>query len=273
MVGSDRINSIRGAGMQKVHLLLRKEELNEEKLEAGKKIAVVFDVLLATTTITSALHDGATEVIPVMDSKEALEVAKTLSDRDCIIAGEFEAKPIDGFVYPSPTLMRSMVKNKTLILSTTNGTVALRNSAAASKVYIASLVNNPFVANEIQKETDAETIVVVCSGNASGFSMEDFYGAGHFIECLVAENREQYELTDAALAALLFYQGRPSDAKHTLADSRVGRMFHRHDGEADLELAAEKGAINLVPILEDGRIVNPQKSTEINQIIDNKVGR
>jgi len=250
--------------MQKVHLLLKKEELNEEKIEAGKKIAVVLDVLLATTTITSALHNGAKEVIPVMDSKEALEVAKTVSDRDCIIAGEFEAKPIDGFVYPSPTLIGTMVKNKTLILSTTNGTVALRKSAGASKVYIASLVNNPYVAKEIQKEKDAETIVVVCSGNSSGFSMEDFYGAGHFIECLVEDNRDEYELTDSALAALMFYQGRPEDAKHTLADSRVGRMFHRHDGEADLELAAEKGAINLVPTLKDGRVVNSGGSIEVN---------
>jgi 2-phosphosulfolactate phosphatase len=249
--------------MQKVHLLLKKEELNEEKIETGKKIAVVLDVLLATTTITSALHNGAKEVIPVMNSAEALEVAQTIPASDCVIAGEYEAKPIDGFVYPSPTLIGKMIQNKTLILSTTNGTVALRKSAGATKVFIASLVNNPSVANAIQLEKDAETIVVVCSGNSTGFSLEDFYGAGHFIHCLVAGKQEEYELTDSARAAMMFYQSRADESKQTLADSLVGRMFTRHEGESDLYLAAEKGAIDLVPILKNGKVVCCEKSVEV----------
>ncbi|MBY0098651.1 2-phosphosulfolactate phosphatase [Mesobacillus maritimus] len=249
--------------MQKIHLLLKKEELNEEKIESGKKIAVVLDVLLATTTITSALHNGAKEVIPVMNSEEALEVAKAIPANDCVIAGEYEAKPIDGFVYPSPTLISKMIKDKTLILSTTNGTVALRKSAGATKVFIAALVNNPYVAKAIQKEKEAETIVVVCSGNSTGFSLEDFYGAGHFIQCLVGNQREEYELTDSALAALMFYQGRVEASKQTLADSFVGRMFTRHEGEEDLQLAAEKGAIDLVPILKDGKVVCSGKGIEV----------
>lgn len=250
--------------MQKVHLLLKKEELNEEKIETGNKIAVVLDVLLATTTITSALHNGAKEVIPVMNSEEALEVAKTIPASDCVIAGEFEARPIDGFVYPSPTLISKMIQNKILILSTTNGTVALRKSAGASKVFIASLINNPSVANAIQLEKEAETIVVVCSGNSTGFSLEDFYGAGHFIQCLVGDKREEYELTDSALAALMFYQGRAEEPRKILEDSFVGRMFSLHEGDVDLQLAAEKGAINLVPILKDGKVVRSNQVIEVN---------
>jgi len=244
--------------MQKVHLLMKKEELNEEKLEIGNKIAVVLDVLLATTTITAALNSGAKQVIPVLNSEEALAEAEHFNVKDRVIAGELNAKPIDGLVYPSPSIISPIIQNKTLILSTTNGTVALRKAAAANKVFIASLLNNPFVADAVRKEREAETIVVVCSGNSSGFSLEDFYGAGHFIDCLVGDRR-QFELTDAALAAKQFYQARKNSAMETLSSSLVGRMFHQHDGDPEMLLAANKGAINLVPILENGKIVNSEK--------------
>jgi 2-phosphosulfolactate phosphatase len=240
--------------MQKIHLLLKKEDLSEAKLETGSKIAVVLDVLLATTTITSALEDGAKEVIPVMDSEEALETAKKFNSTHCVVAGELNAKPLDGFVYPSPSLIRKMVKDKTLILSTTNGTVALRKAAAAKKVFIASLVNNPFVAGAVRQEK-ADTIVVVCSGNSSGFSLEDFYGAGHFIDCLLGNNQKQFELTDSALAALLFYQGNKERSKEILASSLVGRMFNRNEGELELQFASQKGTINRIPVLENGKVV------------------
>lgn len=245
--------------MKKIHLLLKKEDLNEERIEAGRKIAVVLDVLLATTTITSALRDGAKQVIPVMDSREALEVSQSYSKTECVIAGELNAKPIDGFVYPSPSLISTIIKDKTLILSTTNGTVALRKASPAKRVFIASLINNPSVAEAVRQEKEIETIVVVCSGNSSGFSLEDFYGAGHFIDCLVGENSGEFDLTDSALAALLFYQARKEESNEILSSALVGRMFNRHEGDLELRLAAQKGTVDLVPILVEGKVITSEK--------------
>src|SRR3954470_14197248 len=184
--------------MTKIHLLMKKEEIREEKIADGNKIAVVLDVLLATTTIVSALKDGAKEVIPVLHSDEALEVATKFSQGEYILAGELNARPIDGFVYPSPTLIRENIKGKTLILSTTNGTVALRKSAQAEKVYIGSLLNNPAVASSLQHCLDDQNILIICSGNSGETSLEDFYGAGHLIDCL--QKQRKYDLTDAAKA-------------------------------------------------------------------------
>ncbi|MFE8700429.1 2-phosphosulfolactate phosphatase [Cytobacillus sp. FJAT-54145] len=247
--------------MTKIHLLIRKEDIDEEKVKEGNKIAVVLDVLLATTTITSALNDGATEVIPVMDRHEALEFAKGYDESQRIVAGEEKAKPIDGFVYPSPKVIGKLIKDKTLILSTTNGTVALRKASQAKKVYVSALINNLTVAERIHEEKlDADTILVVCSGNSGELSLEDFYGAGHFISCLL-ENDTSYQLTDAAKAALHFYTGSSNDSYDILQSSYVGQLFDKHDGVDELLFASNKGAVPIVPILEGRKVVieNPVK--------------
>ena len=68
--------------IQNIHLLLKKEEIDGEKLQEGEKVAVILDVLLATTTIISALHDGARQVIPVMDPLDALVKSQELDHGD-----------------------------------------------------------------------------------------------------------------------------------------------------------------------------------------------
>ncbi|RFU63493.1 2-phosphosulfolactate phosphatase [Peribacillus glennii] len=240
--------------MKKIHLLTRKEEINEQKMAEGDKIAVVLDVLLATTTIVSALHDGAVEVIPVLDCDEAVSLHKQSGETDWILAGELSAKPVEGFVYPSPSILRNSVSGKVLVLSTTNGTVALRKSTGAKEVFIASLLNNPFVASEISKNWQDETIMVVCSGNSGEMSLEDFYGAGHFIDCLYREKGGEVELTDAALAAHFFYKGKQDEAIAILRSSYVGKMFDKHRFEDELGFAAQKGIIGLAPKLKQGKI-------------------
>ncbi|MEH7416301.1 2-phosphosulfolactate phosphatase [Neobacillus drentensis] len=238
--------------MTKVHLLMKKEDIKEEKMEAGNKIAVVLDVLLATTTIVSALKDGAKEVIPVLHSSEALEVAKEYSQGEFILAGELDTRPMAGFVYPSPTLIRENIKGKTLILSTTNGTVALRKSASANRVYIGSLLNNSAVAKSLQGCTDDQTILIICSGNSGEMSLEDFYGAGHLIDCLL--NQGEYELTDAAKTAFYFYRGQ-DDPYEVLLDSYVGRLLDKYNQHPDLKIAASKGITSIVPILMEGKVI------------------
>jgi 2-phosphosulfolactate phosphatase len=117
----------------KVHVVLKKEELIEEKLEG--KIAVVFDILLATSTITTVLHEGAKAVIPVMDGKEALHTASAFSKEEIVLVGEYQGKTIEGFLDPNPSSLKESIPDKTVILSTTNGTVAIRKASEAKKVY------------------------------------------------------------------------------------------------------------------------------------------
>ncbi|WP_264739466.1 2-phosphosulfolactate phosphatase [Cytobacillus firmus] len=232
-------------------MILRKEDISEEKLREGSKVAVVLDILLATTTITSALSEGAAEVIPVLDFTEVMNVAAGMKPETFVLAGESHGKAIEGCVYPIPSRLREMINGKKLILSTTNGTVALRKLACASKVYNSSLLNNRAATESVKGE--AETVIVVCSGNSGELSLEDFYGAGRFIDCLT--NHDEWEMTDSAKAALHFYRGSSGSAFDILSSSRVGRLFARHGLAEDLEFASQTDMAAIVPILKKGRAV------------------
>lgn len=240
--------------VQTIQLLLKKEEIDSAKLLDGEKVAVILDVLLATTTIVSAFHNGAEQVIPVLSPADALLKSKDLALGEFLLAGELKANPIEDFLYPSPTLLSKLVHGKTLVLSTTNGTVALRNASSSKRVYIASLLNNPSVAKKIKHDHQTETIVIVCSGNSGEFSMEDFYGAGHLIDCLVKSTPDVFTLNDAARAACAFYRTNIQNAFEILQSSYVGQIIDKHGLSGDLKLATQKGSINLVPELIDGKI-------------------
>ena len=84
--------------MGKIHVLLKKEELEQEKIN-NEKIVVVFDILLATSTITTLLAHGANEVIPVLNFEEAISEEKQRNDENVLKVGEYRGKPIDGFLY------------------------------------------------------------------------------------------------------------------------------------------------------------------------------
>lgn len=234
----------------KIHLLLKKEEIDKQKM-ADSKIAVVFDVLLATSTITSALEFGAKEVIPVNDRKEAEKEAAG-REKDCfVLVGEYQGKTIDGFLSPNPLELREKIEGKSVILSTTNGTVALKNSADAQRVYAASLMNCRAVANHILKDYQGETIVVVCSGSSNEFNVEDFHGAGCFIDCLIKEYDKEYFLTDSAYAAQSFYHRHNLNSNDILKDSRVGRMLSKHGFDEEIEFVSRQNIFTTVPMLMD----------------------
>lgn len=241
----------------KIHLLLKKEEIDAVQMDENK-IAVVFDVLLATSTITACLDFGAVQVIPVMDEAEALEEAKRFASNDVSLVGEYDGKTIKGFLDPAPLALRDHVKAKTVVLSTTNGTVAIRKSASAKKVYIASLLNGKAVSKRIAETYDDETIIVVCSGSKNQFCMEDFYGAGYFIEQLVREYGDHADLTDSALSAKLFYK---NVTEHdVLHDSRVGKMLVNYEFQNDIAYVNKQGILSVIPRLVDGKTIVAEKA-------------
>lgn len=237
----------------KIQVIFKKEDIKSDHIDE-KKVVVVFDVLLATTTIATLLKYGATEIIPVLDGDEALKIKDDFDMATTILSGESMGLAIPGFVNPLPTRLKDLVFGKKVILSTTNGTVALRKSTKAKKVYAASLVNGDSVAARVVTEHLEDTIIVICSGSMDRFSLEDFYGAGYFIHELM-EKSESWDLTDSAKAALYFYRGNQDNAADILTVADTGQMLMEMDCEEDIIFSAQKGTIAVVPELIKGRMV------------------
>lgn len=238
--------------MPKIHVLLKKEELDGVRLPG--KVVIVLDVLFATSTMVTALACGAREVIPTLDEAAARRAAAALGDDSYVISGELNAITIAGFAPPTPqALCNAGVEGKTLIYCTTNGTVALGKSAAAAHVYAAALLNGPAVVRAVAAEHVDRTILIVCSGSADNFNLEDFFGAGYLVDLFSTSIGPHIEFSDAALAARYLYRG--NKPVECLLASRVGRMMVERGVEDEVRFAAQRGKFDVVPRLKDGRLI------------------
>jgi 2-phosphosulfolactate phosphatase len=236
----------------KIHVLTRKEELDAERV--GGKVALVLDVLFATTTIASAFAHGARSVIPTLDEVSARVQAKRHSEGSYVLAGELYAQTLPGFAPPTPLALAAHgVAGKDVIYSTTNGTVALRDAAEAEAVYATALVNGEAVIDHVLERHRERTILIVCSGSVGNFNLEDFYGAGYLVDLIAARLGDTMDFSDAARAARALY--RSADPLPRLLDCRVGRMMQSHGLEHEVDYAAQRSVLDVVPMLEGERLV------------------
>ncbi len=125
-------------------------------LEPGSlsgKTVIVVDVLRATTTIIHALSNGATQVLP-QPSVESARTAFADCDGSALIGGERGGKIVDGFHHGNSPIeyTSEIIAGKTLILATTNGTVAMERCRAANRVLIGAMINVGAVAELVKNE-------------------------------------------------------------------------------------------------------------------------
>jgi 2-phosphosulfolactate phosphatase len=158
----------------RVHLLPALFE--PEELRGG--IAVILDILRASTTITHALAYGARGVIPTLDVETAQAVARQFPAGTVLTGGEREGLLIPGFDLDNNPFAytRDIVAEKTIVFTTTNGTKALHRAALASRVVIGSFVNLRAVVDLLAR-TDAP-VHLVCAGTRGKLSLEDVACAG-----------------------------------------------------------------------------------------------
>ncbi len=236
--------------MAKVHVLLKKEELDAHRLEG--KVVVVLDILFATSSIVTALAHGATEVIPALDGRAAQAAAGNYPAGSYVLSGELNADTLPGFVHPTPkALLAEGIAGKRLIYCTTNGTVALAKSQGAAHVYAAALLNGRAVVERIVADHPEATIVFVCSGSADNFNLEDFYGAGYMVS-LFRRRVASADCSDAALAAELLHDH--CDGLDALRRARVGRMMLARQLDDEVAFAAQESCYDVVPKLQDGAL-------------------
>jgi 2-phosphosulfolactate phosphatase len=235
----------------KVHVLTKKEELDGVRVPG--KVIVVLDILFATTTMVTALAHGATEVVPVLDEAAARAQAGEFPENSFVLAGELYAQTLPGFAHPAPlALLEHGVAGKTLVYSTTNGTVAMTQAAGASRVYCGALLNARALVGHVVARHPRETVLVVCAGSGNNFNFEDFYGAGCFVERFAERLGTSADFSDAARAARTVY--REARAPQALLECRVGRMMVERGLQREVEFASRHDAFPVIPALEDGRL-------------------
>lgn len=222
-------------------------------------VAVVVDVLRATTVMVHALANGAEAVIPCAEIEEAKAVAGRLPRGTAILGGERGGLPIDGFdLGNSPDdYNREVCAGKTLVMTTTNGTRAILASQDAERVCIASFANLKATARELavqfRKRDHGHPIHIVCSGTEGFISLEDTLLASELLAAIPqwtgatgaeAGNDEAIIVSSLAMGAAQHLPGNP--LPEVLKLGRGGQNVTRIGLEKDIKTAAEVDRLPIV---------------------------
>ena len=143
-------------------------------------VAVVIDVLRATTVMVHALAAGCEAVVPCLEIDEARQAAAALPAGSALLAGERQGLPIEGFdLGNSPrAFTRAVCRGKTLVMTTTNGTRAILACLDAERVVLGAFPN--FAATVQILHDDERPVHIVCAGTDGRISYEDSLLAGAF---------------------------------------------------------------------------------------------
>jgi 2-phosphosulfolactate phosphatase len=219
-------------------------------LVAGRTV-VVIDVLRATSTIVEALVNGARSVIPVGGVDEAARKVEHLGRDAVLLCGERDALPIKGFHLGNSPLefTREAIGGRTLLMTTTNGTVALIAAAGASAIYTGALLNVAAVAERIITENN--DTLLLCAGREGAFAAEDAMCAGR-IARLVRARVRRLQGNDAMRAASRLAR-RPVTPR-MLGETTAGTRLREIGRNDDLVFCALEDMHNVVPVFDGHRI-------------------
>jgi 2-phosphosulfolactate phosphatase len=223
-------------------------------------VAVVIDVLRATSVIATALAAGASQIVTCREISEAIALAGRITPRP-LLCGERGCKPIDGFdLGNSPAEYTSQrVQGQSLILTTTNGTRAIEAVADTRRVVTASFLNLSAVIETFQQ---SENVHLVCAGTDGEITAEDVLLAG----AIVSECETRYQAVvqdDESILARQLWQswfsreslsaGGLPECRHLsgrLRETRGGSNLLRLGYQQDLDRCAAIDSLRVVPELK-----------------------
>jgi len=221
-------------------------------------IFVYIDVLRASTSVCSALYFGAREVIPVETMEKALDIYKNLSSDIRLLAGERNGEKPMGFnLGNSPVeFNEDIVKDKSIILTTTNGTIAFNLGKKAKFRVIASFTNLSLVVSYIYNVAIKDKIYhcnIICAGNQGHFAYEDSLCAGAIIDKLNTLMND-IELNDASRLSMEIYNLHNNDLLHFVKSTEHAKILIEKGFEKDIDDAFTFDKFPVLPLIEGNNI-------------------
>jgi len=229
--------------------------------DVNTSIVVIVDVLRATSTIATALYNGAKCVIPVDSVSRCIELGRQI---DGITAGERDGKIAEGlengnspFEYP-----REVIEGKTLVLTTTNGTRLLHMALekGAREIITASFANLSAVCDHLIKMK--RNVILGCAAWKDRVNMEDALFAG----AVISKVRPHFEINcDSSHMSEAIYEKGKKDLFGFLKKnnaSHYGRLM-KFGLEKDIRYCLTADEANVLPVYNEGKLV--VKSPSVNE--------
>ncbi|MBN2164893.1 MAG: 2-phosphosulfolactate phosphatase [Marinilabiliaceae bacterium] len=231
-----------------VDIMSSAREIDPVKLNGA--VAVVIDVLRATSVMITAFRNGVKEIIPVSSPQEAFELKKEYPNY--ILGGEQNADFIKGFdLDNSPfNYTTDKIAGRTLVMSTSNGTRAINGALEAKKLVVGSFINAQAVVDYLEGE---DKVIFVCSGSNNAFTIEDALCAG-FMASLM-RNKYLCNVSDYAVAMIELYSVHRNNIKQLASQGSHYKILEEKGSLRDLDYCFTPSIFSLVPIMKDGRLI------------------
>ena len=223
--------------------------------DTAGRLVIIVDVLRASTTVATALGNGAKTVIPLEGPDDVITRSKEFARSQTLLAGEQKMHPITGFdLGNSPQAFTpEVVEGKTILLTTTNGTHALLGVQGARDIVVASYVNFTAVLAMMKVAASSNTdIAIICAGEEGSFTLEDAACAGRYVRAI--PKRAALAVNDAAAASVLIEKKYGDNIAKVFKESTHGQALQSAGFGDDLAAAAEVDSYPVVPIWQDRQI-------------------
>lgn len=214
---------------------------------------VIIDVLRATSTICTALHNGAKYIIPVDNVPRCIEWGKQI---ECVTAGERDGRIAEGLEHGNSPYeySRDFIAGKTLVLTTTNGTRLLYMAIekGAAKIITGSFPNLSAVCDYLVAQQ--HNVILACAAWKDKINIEDTLFAGAVINRI----KDHFLLDcDASQIAASLYNEAKEDLLQFMQKKNASH-YHRLSGyglDKDIEYCLTEDVANVLPFYEEGKLI------------------
>lgn len=214
-----------------------------------ESIVVVIDILRATSSMVYGIDNGATAIIPVSNVEDCLNYV----DKGYLLAAERNGEIVEGYDFGnSPfSYASNKVKDKTIVLTTTNGTKALHMARKqAHQVVIGSFLNLKSLCNWLNAQD--KDVLLLCAGWKDKFNLEDTLFAG----AVVNELRKNFtHFDDSCVAAEDLYLLAKDDLRNYLHKSSHSHRLAELNIEEDVKFCLQLNICQAIPVLEGEALV------------------
>ena len=218
-------------------------------LTTGDFVVVLVDILRATTTICTAIANGAEAIIPVASHEEA----RQLKSQGFLVASEKDGVQLDfaDFGNSAFSFTRDAIGGKTLVYCTTNGTRALETAKSAGSIAIGAFINISAVTAWLAGQQ--KDVVVLCSGWKNKFCLEDTLFAGALTERLLDTGLFRSEC-DSAAASMDLWRLAAGDVLGYIEKAAQRHRLKKLGLDDVIPYSFEFDQVKVVPVF-DGKLI------------------
>jgi 2-phosphosulfolactate phosphatase len=212
-------------------------------------IVVIIDVLRATSTICTALYNGATRVIPVASVPDCIRIGAELG---AITAGERDGRVAEGLEHGNSPFeySREFIQDKTLVLTTTNGTKLLHMAKDAEQIITGSFPNLSAVCDYLIAQK--RSVILGCAAWKDKVNLEDTLFAG----AVISRIKEHFSINDdAALAAEMMYNSSRDNILGVMKNASHYKRLAGYGLQKDMEYCLTPDGANVLPIYKNGELI------------------